>query len=217
MFRVFCEVETIIFCITYVSFNLTIAHKSQREKTEPVWYLPYSGTEWCRVKWKRRILLKHTYTASHSHKGFIILEICALLGYYATSCGNCLPTCCPETSVNNYYTALRNIPEERRSHKHRGGSLKSRFVIHLVFTSWRWSDQDDRDWQGMVYARSVDQVIAKDLQLPAGQGYSPGKPLVPSFWIVQPSIPQLFARLNNPCISIFITLTRVKPKCLFLP
>jgi hypothetical protein len=25
---------------------------------------------------------------------------------------------CPETSVNNYHTALRNAPEERKSHQH---------------------------------------------------------------------------------------------------
>jgi hypothetical protein len=29
-------------------------------------------------------------------------------------------------SVNNYHITPRNIPEERRSHQHRGGSLKSR-------------------------------------------------------------------------------------------
>jgi len=31
----------------------------------------------------------------------------------------------PETSVENYHHTLRNIPEERRSHLVRGGSLKS--------------------------------------------------------------------------------------------
>jgi hypothetical protein len=31
----------------------------------------------------------------------------------------------PETSVRNYHFTLRNIPEERRSHLHRNGSLKS--------------------------------------------------------------------------------------------
>jgi hypothetical protein len=67
-------------------------------------------------------------------------ETCALLGYYASSCGNCLPTFrdnlsipyllvkspsrkvgpirCPETSVNHYRTTPRNIPEERRSNVH---------------------------------------------------------------------------------------------------
>jgi hypothetical protein len=35
-------------------------------------------------------------------------------------------TDCAETSVTNYQSTLRNIPEERRPHLHRGGSLKSR-------------------------------------------------------------------------------------------
>ena len=88
-------------------------------------------------------------------------EICALLGYYATSSSNPLPTfrdnvsvpslrvknskkqnfssfypriswplkmgaiLCPETSVKDYHSMLRNTPEERRSHRHRGGSLRS--------------------------------------------------------------------------------------------
>jgi hypothetical protein len=67
-------------------------------------------------------------------------EICALLGYYAASRGNCLPTFrdnvsvpssraksprrplkvvpirCPETSVNNYHTTPCDIEEECRSH-----------------------------------------------------------------------------------------------------
>jgi hypothetical protein len=33
---------------------------------------------------------------------------------------------CPETSVNDYHSTLLNTPEERRSHQHRGGSLKSK-------------------------------------------------------------------------------------------
>jgi hypothetical protein len=36
------------------------------------------------------------------------------------------PIVCPETSVSNYHCTLRNIPEERRSYLHRGGTLKSR-------------------------------------------------------------------------------------------
>ena len=36
------------------------------------------------------------------------------------------PIRCHETSVKNYHTTPRNIPEERRSHQHRGGSLNSR-------------------------------------------------------------------------------------------
>jgi hypothetical protein len=36
---------------------------------------------------------------------------------------------CPETSVQNYHSTLRNIPEEGRYHLYRGGSLK--FRTHL--------------------------------------------------------------------------------------
>jgi hypothetical protein len=38
------------------------------------------------------------------------------------------PTRCPETSVKNYHTTRRNIPEESRSRQHRGGSLKSKLA-----------------------------------------------------------------------------------------
>jgi hypothetical protein len=34
----------------------------------------------------------------------------------------------PETSVHNYHTTPHNIPEEGRSHQHRSGSLKLRFL-----------------------------------------------------------------------------------------
>jgi hypothetical protein len=74
------------------------------------------------------------------------VEFCALLGYNAASCGNCLPTfrdnvSVPfsrvkkevqeenETSVNNYHKTPRNTPEERRYHQHRGGSLKSKWRV----------------------------------------------------------------------------------------
>jgi hypothetical protein len=40
------------------------------------------------------------------------------------------PIRCPETSVNNYHTTPCNVPEERRSHQHRGGSLKSLFILN---------------------------------------------------------------------------------------
>jgi hypothetical protein len=41
------------------------------------------------------------------------------------------PMRCPETSVNNYDTTPCNIPEERRYHQHRGGSLKLSMGISL--------------------------------------------------------------------------------------
>jgi hypothetical protein len=39
------------------------------------------------------------------------------------------PTRCPETTVKDYHSTLRNIPKERRCHQHRGGSLESN--LHL--------------------------------------------------------------------------------------
>jgi hypothetical protein len=95
-----------------------------------------------------------TPPGDHPLQQQVVCEICALPGYYAASCGNCLPTfrnkvsvpssrvqspfsysdswpvkmgpiLCPETLVSNYHMTPRNIPEERRTHQHRGGSLKS--------------------------------------------------------------------------------------------
>jgi hypothetical protein len=34
------------------------------------------------------------------------------------------PIHCPETSVKDYDSTLRNVPEERRANQHRGGSQK---------------------------------------------------------------------------------------------
>ena len=51
------------------------------------------------------------------------IEICACLGYYAVSCCN-------------YHTTPRNIPEDRRSHQHRGGSLQSRFMMLCSESMW---------------------------------------------------------------------------------
>ena len=38
---------------------------------------------------------------------------------------------CPETSVCNYHTVLRKIPEELRSHLHRGRSLSLRSALQI--------------------------------------------------------------------------------------
>jgi len=40
---------------------------------------------------------------------------------------------CPETSVRNYHHSLRNNPEERISQLLRGGSLKSRTSMWVIF------------------------------------------------------------------------------------
>jgi hypothetical protein len=85
-------------------------------------------------------------------------HICTVLGYYASSSGNPVPTfrnnvsvpssrikksrtsrslkmgptSCRETPVKYYHSELRNIPEESIDHQHGGGSLKSR-LSHGLF------------------------------------------------------------------------------------
>jgi hypothetical protein len=46
------------------------------------------------------------------------------------------PISCPETSIRNYHSSLRNNGEERSSHLLRGRSLKSRIVISCFLLSW---------------------------------------------------------------------------------
>jgi hypothetical protein len=56
-------------------------------------------------------------------------EICGLLGYYAASCGNCLPTFRDYVSVPSSRVkrpSRKETPEDRRFDQHRGGNLKSR-------------------------------------------------------------------------------------------
>jgi hypothetical protein len=50
------------------------------------------------------------------------VEICSLLGYNAVSNGNPVPL-----PLKDYHSTLRYTPEERRSHQHHGGSLRSHF------------------------------------------------------------------------------------------
>jgi hypothetical protein len=98
-----------------------------------------------------RILINYSRKALCDKAGCVISgfrravdKICVLLGYYTALSGSSLrmfsvpflrvkisswtswplkmgPISCPETSVNNYHSTLRNIPEERRSHE--GGCL----------------------------------------------------------------------------------------------
>ena len=44
----------------------------------------------------------------------------------------------PETSVINYLSTLRNVPEERRSHSHRGRSLQSRINRN---STWKFKNK----------------------------------------------------------------------------
>ena len=84
-------------------------------------------------------------------RGAVELENCALLGYYAASNDNFLPTFrdnlsvpssspepigCPETSVRNYHYSLHNSPVECGSHLLRGGSLKLRSRTSITCGSY---------------------------------------------------------------------------------
>jgi hypothetical protein len=69
-------------------------------------------------------------------------EIYVLLGYHTAYTGNSYPTFQDNLSVpssrnhdilnledGNYHYTLRNNQEERRSHRHPGGSVKSRKIL----------------------------------------------------------------------------------------
>jgi hypothetical protein len=44
---------------------------------------------------------------------------------------------CPETSVNDYHSTLRNTPEERKSHLHRGGEAWNQECCYFIsFLKW---------------------------------------------------------------------------------
>jgi hypothetical protein len=101
-------------------------------------------------------------------------ENCALLGYYAPSSGNLLPTFrdslldswthrmepidCPETSVRSYHYSLRNNPEERIS--------RTYFILlNLLFSASGWSlvQRSSNDCGVSEWSWSLDNV--EDLAL----------------------------------------------------
>jgi hypothetical protein len=107
-------------------------------------------------------------------------EICALLAYYAASNGNPLPTFwetvsvpssrvkmsfkmgtirCPETSVKDYYSTLRNIPEERKSNQYRDGSLKSLITI-TMYLSDCFSLTVLMDLLGSIFSITSNSLLA---------------------------------------------------------
>ena len=57
---------------------------------------------------------------------------------------------CPETSVQNYHTTLRNIPEQHRSHLHRGGSLELRKLNLLVDVLYFCSKRTSSQWLTVI-------------------------------------------------------------------
>ena len=102
------------------------------------------------------------------------LESHTLLECYAAYSGNSLPTfrtyllipsCCPKNSERNNRHTLCDIPEERRSHALRCGSLKSRVSgdnwrdIRFVCTSPAVSDMKYNLWFQFCTTRGVTRFI----------------------------------------------------------
>ena len=70
------------------------------------------------------------------------------------------PIRCPQTTVTIYQTTLRNIPEERRSQLHGGGSLTSLIVltIYLKYISSLGPRELSRHSDCLRAGRSVDRI-----------------------------------------------------------
>jgi hypothetical protein len=89
------------------------------------------------------------------------------------------PIGCPETSVQNYHTTLRNTPEERRSHRHGSGTLKLRvfllqkrvmstcdslihnFLMHKPITMWRTTLNNITMVNGSIWEHFHNVTITK--------------------------------------------------------
>ena len=69
------------------------------------------------------------------------------------------PIGCPETSVNNYGSTLRNIPEERRSHLHRGSSVKSLTVSFSISTVLQRICAFSRRWATWLNTQAVNLEV----------------------------------------------------------
>jgi hypothetical protein len=59
----------------------------------------------------------------------------------------------PETSVRNYHVMLRNIPEERGYHLHRGAGLKSH-----IFKAFFLPELLDHEHQCIITLRKVSSL-----------------------------------------------------------
>jgi hypothetical protein len=114
---------------------------------------------------------------------------CDLLGYYAAYKGNSLskfcnkllvssssvknslplsmgPIGCPETSVKNYQYTLLYIPEERRSHLLRGGSLKLGLIQDCLgkggwIQVWRRSMLCRKRWEAVKSLLQLTREIRR--------------------------------------------------------
>jgi hypothetical protein len=75
---------------------------------------------------------------------------------------------CPETSVRIYHTMLRKIPEDRRSHLHRGGSLKSQKLKHFPKMGLRQTECKDVKLIQLDLAQDSSVLLVERLMVPQG-------------------------------------------------
>ena len=121
-------------CNPLVRPNTSRTQRTQYTKYKLVDFLQHGCSTFCIVQAYQCTLSKdlpttrdsqyisvHTYYTTYAESNYNP-KIVALPGCYAAQIGNQLPTGCPETSVSNYQSTLRNIPEERRSRLHREGT-----------------------------------------------------------------------------------------------
>jgi hypothetical protein len=91
----------------------------------------YGGGKCC-VKLQTRSILRYALFWNVTQRRVVILYRRVKLSSWNSWPLKMGPIPCPETSVKYYHMMLRNIPEERRSQQHRGGSRKSRNVLRLT-------------------------------------------------------------------------------------
>jgi hypothetical protein len=70
----------------------------------------------------------------------------------------------PETAVENYHSTLSNIPEERKSHLHSGGSPKSRTVPCCPQQipwelAWDWTNISVVRYRSIVWSVSYISIV----------------------------------------------------------
>jgi hypothetical protein len=138
-----------------------------------------------------------------------VLWVCVLVGqevfYFLTLEDGTIG--CPETSVQNYCSTLRNIPEERRSHLHSGGSLKSLcsefILVEVKLKSLEIMSSTHSGWFGSSTCRKRICSVCYD-----GRLVGPTAGLAHSWWKETP-FPSWLLRLfwgHIPVIRCFSLL-----------
>jgi len=126
MGAVYCAVRTESVCLfrrTSVFRTVSHVYSSNCHKALHIWILHGEGGD----------VTVPSFAWDDGRVRKIFCEVPALLGRYTALVGSYVPIVwllkvgpigCPETSVPNYQSTLRNVPEEQVLHLQRGGCLK---------------------------------------------------------------------------------------------